>query len=160
MSAQSRSLRSRRTAAWQIQSLRFAGECGNGSKQPFRIRMFRICKNGCDASFFNDSAGIHDHHSSARIVHNAEIMSDQKNGIEALSSHTNRHKKQAAEKAVRMLETVGLPRADQLMKQYPHELSGGMRRRRFPACGRLFRLLAFCVYLCSWIELLSADLQS
>lgn len=49
--------------------------------------------------------------------------------IEALSSHTNRHKKQAAEKAVRMLETVGLPRADQLMKQYPHELSGGMRQR-------------------------------
>ena len=28
-----------------------------------------------------------------------------------------------------MLETVGLPRADQLMKQYPHELSGGMRQR-------------------------------
>lgn len=28
-----------------------------------------------------------------------------------------------------MLDTVGLPRTDQLMKQYPHELSGGMRQR-------------------------------
>nr|WP_202049502.1 ABC transporter ATP-binding protein [Bacillus glycinifermentans] len=48
---------------------------------------------------------------------------------EALSSHTDIHKKQADEKAVRMLETVGLPRPEQLMKQYPHELSGGMRQR-------------------------------
>lgn len=48
---------------------------------------------------------------------------------EALSSHTNIHKKEARRKAVQMLETVGLPRADQLMKQYPHELSGGMRQR-------------------------------
>lgn len=48
---------------------------------------------------------------------------------EALSSHTNIHKKEAGRKAVQMLDTVGLPRADQLMKQYPHELSGGMRQR-------------------------------
>ncbi|MEC3609499.1 ABC transporter ATP-binding protein [Bacillus glycinifermentans] len=48
---------------------------------------------------------------------------------EALSSHTDIHKKQADKKAVRMLETVGLPRPEQLMKQYPHELSGGMRQR-------------------------------
>lgn len=48
---------------------------------------------------------------------------------EALSSHTNIHKKEARRKAVQMLDTVGLPRADQLMKQYPHELSGGMRQR-------------------------------
>lgn len=47
---------------------------------------------------------------------------------EALSSHTNIHKKEARRKAVQMLDTVGLPRTDQLMKQYPHELSGGMRR--------------------------------
>ena len=48
---------------------------------------------------------------------------------EALSSHTNIHKKEARRKAVQMLDTVGLPRADQLIKQYPHELSGGMRQR-------------------------------
>ncbi|MEC3586183.1 ABC transporter ATP-binding protein [Bacillus licheniformis] len=48
---------------------------------------------------------------------------------EALSSHTNIHKKEARRKAVQMLDTVGLPRTDQLMKQYPHELSGGMRQR-------------------------------
>ncbi|MFN2747901.1 MULTISPECIES: ABC transporter ATP-binding protein [Bacillus] len=48
---------------------------------------------------------------------------------EALSSHTNIQKKDARKKCVQMLETVGLPRADQLIKQYPHELSGGMRQR-------------------------------
>ncbi|MGY6717476.1 ABC transporter ATP-binding protein [Bacillus licheniformis] len=48
---------------------------------------------------------------------------------EALSSHTNIHKKEARRKAFQMLDTVGLPRTDQLMKQYPHELSGGMRQR-------------------------------
>ncbi|KAA6447832.1 ABC transporter ATP-binding protein [Bacillus swezeyi] len=48
---------------------------------------------------------------------------------EALSSHTHMQRKEANKQAVQMLETVGLPRPSQLMKQYPHELSGGMRQR-------------------------------
>jgi len=38
-------------------------------------------------------------------------------------------KKQAKSRAVEMLNLVGLPRADELMKDYPHQLSGGMRQR-------------------------------
>ncbi|MFX3675077.1 MAG: ABC transporter ATP-binding protein [Paenisporosarcina sp.] len=38
-------------------------------------------------------------------------------------------KKQAKSRAIEMLTLVGLPRADELMKEYPHQLSGGMRQR-------------------------------
>ncbi|MBB5181818.1 peptide/nickel transport system ATP-binding protein [Planomicrobium koreense] len=38
-------------------------------------------------------------------------------------------KKQINERAVEMMKLVGLPRAEGLMKDYPHQLSGGMRQR-------------------------------
>ncbi|MTD32108.1 ABC transporter ATP-binding protein [Planomicrobium sp. YIM 101495] len=38
-------------------------------------------------------------------------------------------KKQIQERAVEMMGLVGLPRPEALMKNYPHQLSGGMRQR-------------------------------
>lgn len=38
-------------------------------------------------------------------------------------------KKQAKARSIEMLKLVGLPRAEELMKDYPHQLSGGMRQR-------------------------------
>ncbi|MDX1771992.1 MAG: ABC transporter ATP-binding protein [Planococcaceae bacterium] len=38
-------------------------------------------------------------------------------------------KKQAKQRATEMLTLVGLPRAEELLKEYPHQLSGGMRQR-------------------------------
>ncbi|GEK31050.1 dipeptide/oligopeptide/nickel ABC transporter ATP-binding protein [Kurthia zopfii] len=38
-------------------------------------------------------------------------------------------KKQATARAIEMMKLVGLPRAEQLIKDYPHQLSGGMRQR-------------------------------
>ncbi len=38
-------------------------------------------------------------------------------------------KKQIYDRAVEMMKLVGLPRAEGLMKEYPHQLSGGMRQR-------------------------------
>ncbi|MFD1204439.1 MULTISPECIES: ABC transporter ATP-binding protein [Sporosarcina] len=50
--------------------------------------------------------------------------------IEAILLHEKGwSKKQAADRAVEMLKLVGLPRADELLKEYPHQLSGGMRQR-------------------------------
>ena len=37
--------------------------------------------------------------------------------------------KEGSERAIDMLKLVGLPRAEELMKEYPHQLSGGMRQR-------------------------------
>ena len=49
---------------------------------------------------------------------------------EAIRIHEKRWSKKKAEaRAVDMLKLVGLPRADELLKEYPHQLSGGMRQR-------------------------------
>ncbi|MFC7373634.1 ABC transporter ATP-binding protein [Fictibacillus iocasae] len=49
--------------------------------------------------------------------------------IESLRIHRKWNKKQAMARAVEMLKLVGLPRAEELVKEYPHQLSGGMRQR-------------------------------
>lgn len=50
--------------------------------------------------------------------------------IEAISIHNPKwSKKEASKKAIEMMKLVGLPRAEELIKDYPHQLSGGMRQR-------------------------------
>ncbi|TWJ44271.1 Oligopeptide transport ATP-binding protein OppD [Bacillus paralicheniformis] len=48
---------------------------------------------------------------------------------EVLIYHKKLSKKEAAKKAVEFLKLVGFSRAGELMKEYPHRLSGGMRQR-------------------------------
>ncbi|SDM21823.1 ABC transporter ATP-binding protein [Sediminibacillus halophilus] len=49
--------------------------------------------------------------------------------MEVLKFHGSYSKKQMRQLAVEMLEKVGIPRPQQLIKEYPHQLSGGMRQR-------------------------------
>lgn len=50
--------------------------------------------------------------------------------IEAILLHNKKwSKKEAKSKAIEMMKLVGLPRPEELMKDYPHQLSGGMRQR-------------------------------
>ena len=49
--------------------------------------------------------------------------------MEAIMLHTNRDRKQAKERAIEMLTLVGVNEPAKRIKQYPHELSGGMRQR-------------------------------
>ncbi|MBO1265569.1 ABC transporter ATP-binding protein [Proteiniclasticum sp. SCR006] len=48
---------------------------------------------------------------------------------EAILLHTDRNQKEAREHAVKMLELVGVNEPRKRVKQYPFELSGGMRQR-------------------------------
>ena len=49
--------------------------------------------------------------------------------MEVTQLHLGHTKKQAFEHAVKMLKTVGIPDAENRIKGYPHEFSGGMRQR-------------------------------
>lgn len=48
---------------------------------------------------------------------------------EAVVLHQKLSKEEARAKAVEMLKLVGIPRAEEIVDAYPHELSGGMRQR-------------------------------
>ncbi|MCM3240265.1 ABC transporter ATP-binding protein [Heyndrickxia oleronia] len=49
--------------------------------------------------------------------------------VESIRLHMKKDANEAKEHAINMLELVGIPRAREIMKEYPHQLSGGMRQR-------------------------------
>jgi peptide/nickel transport system ATP-binding protein len=49
--------------------------------------------------------------------------------METIRLHNKWSKQQVKERAIEILELVELPRAKELMDDYPHQLSGGMRQR-------------------------------
>lgn len=49
--------------------------------------------------------------------------------MELVLNHTSMSKKEAKQHAITMLKLVGIPRAEQIVDEYPHQLSGGMRQR-------------------------------
>jgi peptide/nickel transport system ATP-binding protein len=57
------------------------------------------------------------------------LMTVGKQIEENLTYHTNLSKKQKKVKTLHLLEQVGIPYPERTYKQYPHELSGGMRQR-------------------------------
>jgi len=49
--------------------------------------------------------------------------------IETIQLHQGVEKEEAEKKAIEMLRVVGIPEPEKRMKEYPHQLSGGMRQR-------------------------------
>ncbi len=49
--------------------------------------------------------------------------------MEPILLHQGLSKKEARAKAIKMLDLVGIPRAEVVVDDYPHQLSGGMRQR-------------------------------
>jgi oligopeptide/dipeptide ABC transporter ATP-binding protein len=49
--------------------------------------------------------------------------------LEALNLHQDLKGKKARDKAIDLLRSVGIPSSEQRLKEYPHELSGGMNQR-------------------------------
>ncbi|WP_449355772.1 ABC transporter ATP-binding protein [Virgibacillus natechei] len=48
---------------------------------------------------------------------------------EVFFNHTKISKNEAREKGIELLRQVGIPRAEKIIDEYPHQLSGGMRQR-------------------------------
>lgn len=48
---------------------------------------------------------------------------------ESIKLHMKLSKKERKERAIQVLESVGMPRAEEIYNEYPHMLSGGMRQR-------------------------------
>ncbi|GAA0351889.1 oligopeptide ABC transporter ATP-binding protein Opp2D [Alkalibacterium iburiense] len=57
------------------------------------------------------------------------LMTIYKQIAEALEYHTDMNDEQISARVLELLNQVGIPRPEQIMKSYPHELSGGMRQR-------------------------------
>lgn len=57
------------------------------------------------------------------------LMTIYKQIAEALIYHSDLNEKQIRARVLQLLNQVGIPRPEQIMKAYPHELSGGMRQR-------------------------------
>lgn len=49
--------------------------------------------------------------------------------IEMIKTHRKISKREARKRAIDMLRLVGIPRAEEIVDEYPHQLSGGMRQR-------------------------------
>ncbi len=57
------------------------------------------------------------------------VFTVKKQLSEPFMIHQGMTKKQAAEEALKMLEAVQIPNPEAVLRQYPHQLSGGMRQR-------------------------------
>lgn len=49
--------------------------------------------------------------------------------MEGLIKHQSKNRTEARQKAIELLKLVGIPKAEERLKQYPHQFSGGMRQR-------------------------------
>jgi oligopeptide/dipeptide ABC transporter ATP-binding protein len=64
-------------------------------------------------------------------------MTIEKQMVEVLHRHRGMNRKQARDRAIEMLRLVSITDPERLIRQYPHEYSGGMQQRVMIAMGLL-----------------------
>lgn len=102
---------------------------------PGRIKEGSVMFNGKDLTKFTDKQMESVRGSEISMIFQDPMtslnptMKIGKQIMEGLIKHQKMTKKEAKEKAINMLDVVGIPNPDKRVEQYPHEFSGGMRQR-------------------------------
>lgn len=128
------------------EALGIVGESGCGKSVTMMSIMRLLAENAvikADSISFNDEDITNPSEKKMQEVRGNEmamIFQDPMTSLnplytvgEQLTEHLIKHKKiskkEAMEKAIKMLDMVGIPSPEKRLKQYPHEFSGGMRQR-------------------------------
>lgn len=131
---------------YQGETLAIVGESGSGKSVTVKAIMGLLAENG----YYKNGEILFDDHDITKIkeanLHSirgnkiAMIFQDPmtsldptmtigKQIMEVIRLHQKVSKKEAFDKAVRLIDMVGIPDPKARMKQYPHQFSGGMRQR-------------------------------
>ena len=102
---------------------------------PGRIKEGQILFNGEDITNYSESKMSNIRGNDIAMIFQDPMTSlnpvfrirDQM--VEVIQRHQKLNRKQAIQKAIEMLEMVGIPEPGGRIKSYPHEFSGGMRQR-------------------------------
>lgn len=102
---------------------------------PGRIKEGQILFNGEDITGYSDSKMSNIRGNDIAMIFQDPMTSlnpvirIRSQMVEVIRRHQKLSKKDAIEKAISMLELVGIPEPEGRIKSYPHEFSGGMRQR-------------------------------
>ncbi|MCT4596878.1 MAG: ABC transporter ATP-binding protein [Vallitalea sp.] len=131
---------------YQGETLAIVGESGSGKSVTVKAIMGLLAENG----YYKNGEILFDNHDITKIkeanLHSirgnkiAMIFQDPmtsldptmtigKQIMEVIRLHQKVSKKEAFDKAVKLIDMVGIPDPNARMKQYPHQFSGGMRQR-------------------------------
>ena len=130
----------------QGETIAVVGESGSGKSQLFNAMMGLLPKNASvsgDVQFLNHSL-LNQNQSQLNQIRGKEIGMIFQDPMTALNPYLRIGKQltevlevhqpdlssaQCKTRAIEMLESVHIPKAEQRFNSYPHELSGGMRQR-------------------------------
>jgi len=148
---------------YEGETLAIVGESGSGKSVTTRSIMGLLAENAVVENgqiLFNDEDILKNSEKRMQKIRGKDIsmifqdpmtsldptMKIGKQVAESLLKHTKVSKKDALQKALELLELVGIPNAKQRLKNYPHQFSGGQRQR-----------IVIAVALICYPEILIAD---
>ena len=103
------------------------GECQYTARDGSNIDLFRINPDGRQMRNIRGNEISMIFQEPLTALNPVFTIGDQL--TEQMIHHKKMNKKEAFTKGVRMLQEVGIPLPEQRMREYPHQLSGGMRQR-------------------------------